>query len=99
MDLKSLAQLFSQSSVKRVIFNTTFCYAAMRHMVNQVSLRAYNSIKMTKELFPPFPRTHLHYIIFFNIVHIPDKPGQSHNTQDFESTLSEVRFLFTVPGC
>ena len=33
-------------------------------------------------------------------MHIPDKPGQSHNTQDFESTLSEVRFLcYTVPGC
>ena len=31
-------------------------------------------------------------------MYIPDKPGQSHNTQDFESTLSEVRFLFTVPG-
>ena len=50
---------------------------------------------MAKE-FPPPPlhtHTHLNYIIFFNIVHIPDKPGQSHNTQDFESTLSEVRFF------
>lgn len=53
---------------------------------------------MAKE-FPPYTHTHLNYIIFFNIVHIPDKPGQSHNTQDFESTLSEVRFFFTVPGC
>ena len=42
---------------------------------------------------PPYTHTHLNYIIFFNIVHIPDKPGQSHNTQDFESTLSEVRFF------
>lgn len=32
-------------------------------------------------------------------MYIPDKPGQSHNMQDFESTLSEVRFLFIVPGC
>ena len=48
---------------------------------------------MAKE-FPPYTHTHLNYIIFFNIVHIPDKPGQSHNTQDFESTLSEVRFFF-----
>ena len=60
---------------------------------------------MAKEFPPPPPpppvhtHTHLNYIIFFNIVHIPDKPGQSHNTQDFESTLSEVRFFFTVPGC
>ena len=33
-----------------------------------------------------------------NIVHIPDKPGQSHNTQEFERTLSEV-FTFDVLMC
>ena len=74
-------------------------------MLNQVSLRAYNNWQnfgnWTKNILngkrvPPPPthtHTHLNYIIFFNIVHIPDKPGQSHNTQDFESTLSEVRFF------
>ena len=32
----------------------------------------------------------IHCSSYLNIVHIPDKPGQSHTTQEFEKTLNEV---------
>ena len=34
---------------------------------------------------------------FLNFVHIPDKPGQTHNTHDFDKILSEVcRLRFSL---
>ena len=33
----------------------------------------------------------LHCSSYLNIAYIPDKPGQSHNTQEFERTLNEVK--------
>lgn len=37
----------------------------------------------------------VHFSSYLNIVHIPDKPGQSHNTQEFERTLNEVMNLIS----